>query len=353
MQERIVIYGAGFAGKVLATYFEICQKKAVEALIVSKGHRELEYYQLSPAFQMNKIIPVLELDDLRIDETLVVYNTVIAGHHEVFEALVNKGVRPEQIKTIEVPCQEVFRVFFEKLQIDLTQDIIDFNGVKLYNFLEDNSSFYSIFIGTLGDELLPGIYGDVAFAVDGPYENDWIKIKNGDVIVDAGANLGLYSCYAAAKGCNVYACDPDSRCLAVLEKQKELYPTNIIILPIGLSDSMERVTYYESDVCALSSLTMPRGSTVEKTIQLSSIDALVENGTLPRVDYIKADIEGAERNMLRGARNTLKTFAPKLSICTYHYKEDPKLLEQIIKEANPDYVVTHAWRKLYAYVPES
>ena len=36
----------------------------------------------------------------------------------------------------------------------------------------------------------------------------------------------------------------------------------------------------------------------------------------------------------------------------YRNIEDAELLEKIIKDANLDYVVNHAWRKLYAYVPE-
>jgi hypothetical protein len=43
--------------------------------------------------------------------------------------------------------------------------------------------------------------------------------------------------------------------------------------------------------------------------------------------------------MLKGAANTLKKFAPKLAICTYHLPDDPQVLESIIKEVNPDYKV--------------
>ena len=68
------------------------------------------------------------------------------------------------------------------------------------------------------------------------------------------------------------------------------------------------------------------------------------------VDFIKADIEGAERYMLMGARETLGKFAPKLSICTYHFPDDPEVLEKIILEANPNYKIEHRWKKLYAIV---
>ena len=37
---------------------------------------------------------------------------------------------------------------------------------------------------------------------------------------------------------------------------------------------------------------------------------------MPRLDFIKMDIEGAERNALRGAQDTMRRFHPKLVIAT-------------------------------------
>jgi hypothetical protein len=71
---------------------------------------------------------------------------------------------------------------------------------------------------------------------------------------------------------------------------------------------------------------------------------------IKKIDFIKVDIEGAERDMLRGATNVLKTFAPKLAICTYHLPDDPMVLEDIILEANPKYKVVHLKMKLFACV---
>ena len=56
--------------------------------------------------------------------------------------------------------------------------------------------------------------------------------------------------------------------------------------------------------------------------------------------------------MLRGATSVLRNFAPKLSICTYHFKDDPRVLENIIRQANPNYIIEHKYKKLYAYVPK-
>ena len=98
--------------------------------------------------------------------------------------------------------------------------------------------------------------------------------------------------------------------------------------------------------------TLNTGNASEK-ITLTTLDKFVEDRKLERVDFIKADIEGAERDMLRGACNTLKTFAPKLAICTYHLPDDPEVLENIILKANPDYTVVHTRHKLFAAVTKA
>ena len=86
-------------------------------------------------------------------------------------------------------------------------------------------------------------------------------------------------------------------------------------------------------------------------VKTTTIDEYVKVNGLESVDFIKADIEGAERYMLEGAKETLAKFAPKLSICTYHLPDDPEVLERLILRYNPDYIVEQGEKKLWAYVP--
>jgi hypothetical protein len=83
-------------------------------------------------------------------------------------------------------------------------------------------------------------------------------------------------------------------------------------------------------------------------IKITALDNFVHEQKLERVDFIKSDIEGAERDMLKGARGVLKEFAPKLALCTYHLPDDPEVMEALIKDANPDYKVVHIRKKLFA-----
>jgi hypothetical protein len=53
-----------------------------------------------------------------------------------------------------------------------------------------------------------------------------------------------------------------------------------------------------------------------------SIDWFVNNFSIPKVDLIKCDIEGAEMQAIEGAKNTISMFHPKLCISIYHKSND-------------------------------
>lgn len=351
---RRFIYGCGFLGKILCNLL-LQNEGGCDGLLVSDGYRELEKYTLWP--DNNKInIPVFELSEIEVFGDDKIYITVEAGCDTVIKNLLDKGFSNTQLFVVISKKKEIFDVFFKNFykyyNINLENEYFELGQVKVYNFIRKYHKYEDVFRGTIGDEILPGVYGDNSLAIDGPYEMYKVKIEKDDVVFDIGANMGLFACYAAMKGAKVIACDPDTRCIKVLKEQEKLYPNFISVLPIGLSDTTGKVSFYESEDCALSSFSLIRGKNKRKEIQIDTIDNLVESGKVSKIDYIKADIEGAERDMLRGAVNTLRTQSPKLSICTYHYSDDPIVLENIIRNANPKYTIKHAWRKLYAWVDD-
>jgi FkbM family methyltransferase len=186
--------------------------------------------------------------------------------------------------------------------------------------------------------------------IDGAFD---VTVKNDDIVIDAGAWLGDFSAYAASKGAIVYAFEPVNDIFQLLCKTKMLNNINgegqIHPVQKGLGNSeCEMNISIHNDNSGLNSI-VNKGEISEK-IFVTTLDKFVEENKLERVDFIKADIEGAERDMLRGATTVLKTFAPKLAICTYHLPDDPEVLENIIKEANPAYTVVHLRHKLFASV---
>jgi len=239
----------------------------------------------------------------------------------------------------------------------------DFKGIKM-PYIEDrraNSALKQIFDDVF---LIPCYFDDKydknivekidAFVPEGPYgyfdDNFDVSVKLGDIVIDAGAWYGDFSAYAASKGAIVYAFEPENQNFDIL-LQTKLLNSNTIIFPVhkGLSDSTKTTDIYING--NLSHSTQKSQQHFEKQqIILTTIDDFVKENNLKRIDFIKSDIEGDERNMLRGAKQTLKKFAPKLALCTYHLPDDVEMMTKIILEANPNYTIKYLRHKLFAAV---
>jgi hypothetical protein len=81
-------------------------------------------------------------------------------------------------------------------------------------------------------------------------------------------------------------------------------------------------------------------------VQTITIDDYVVGANVHRVNYIKMDIEGAEVPALRGARQTIRHFQPRLAICLYHKWDDVLTIPQVLHETGVDYRFAFKWVQL-------
>ncbi|KAA6342053.1 hypothetical protein EZS27_010189 [termite gut metagenome] len=201
------------------------------------------------------------------------------------------------------------------------------------------------------DNYIPeGTYGYLDKDID-------VTVKKGDVVIDAGAWIGDFSAYAASKGAISYAFEPTENTYKILCETSQLNKRKIVPIQKGLGNYCGNINILIKGDYSMGNSIIPEGNTMktikEEKIFVTTLDRFVEEDHLTKVDFIKADIEGAEREMLKGASNVLKTFAPKLAICTYHLPDDPEVLEKIILEANPNYKIRHLKKKLFAAIPQT
>lgn len=68
---------------------------------------------------------------------------------------------------------------------------------------------------------------------------------------------------------------------------------------------------------------------------IDTIDTIIKE----KIDFIKLDIEGAEQDALKGAKNTIKKYHPILAICIYHKAEDWYRVPQIVLEIESKYTI--------------
>jgi FkbM family methyltransferase len=244
----------------------------------------------------------------------------------------------------------------------------DFNGA-LFPDIRDNRNLWKLF--------LHSVFADT-FLIDCYYKDDYgketvdildkvmgegpygyvdesagfdVRVKSGDTVIDAGAWIGDFSAYAASKGALVHTFEPVNENYEILKKTAELNHNRIVPVKMGLGDSDfdADISLTIGDYGSGHSIVIKMSERTEK-IHITSIDKYVKENGIERVDFIKADIEGAERNMLKGAVSTLKNFAPRLALCTYHLHDDPEVLENLILDANPRYRIVQLRKKLFACV---
>ncbi|MDD3491795.1 MAG: FkbM family methyltransferase [Candidatus Pacebacteria bacterium] len=229
----------------------------------------------------------------------------------------------------------------------------NFDGILFPKFLSFQAK--ANLVMTWLDFIYPYLTNDYSSAFDeGPYLYKNIQIRKGDIVIDAGANLGLFSALASFLGGVVYAFEPVKEIRKeYLEKTIKLNK-NIFSIPYGLSNKKELINI-KGNVIGDATIIRKRqedirNNTINEYIKVIDLDSWIKENNISRIDFIKADIEGAERLMLEGAQWALKTFSPKLSICTYHLPDDKEVLTKLILQANPNYKIEHRWKKLYAWV---
>ncbi len=228
-------------------------------------------------------------------------------------------------------------------------------GIKYLNPFNLEEDYVTLFMGESWDIIFPEAYNDLSLIDEGPYEVTNVSVDKEDVVFDIGSNIGLFAASVADKCKKVYAFEPVSAVNKYISEIIEIYP-NIELCEYAVGDYTGKVEFYVNEDALTTGKIIEsnclKNINNENKVDIITIDDFVEKNNVERVDYIKADIEGAERNMLKGAMRTLKKFTPKISICEYHLKDDPEVLENLILEANPNYVVEHKYKKIYAYMPK-
>jgi FkbM family methyltransferase len=167
-------------------------------------------------------------------------------------------------------------------------------------------------------------------------------VKEGDVVFDCGANIGLFTRVALRAGAKrIIAVEPAPENLECYRRNfsGDIESGKIILIPKGVWDKEDTLTLNvdPKNSAADSFVLKPKGSEGKIQVALTTIDNIVKEYTLDEVTFIKLDIEGAEAKALIGAAETIKRWKPRISVAAYHQPEDPKNITDAILKVRPDY----------------
>jgi len=118
---------------------------------------------------------------------------------------------------------------------------------------------------------------------------------------------------------------------------EEIRAGRVIVYPKGVWDKDDTLTLrtYDAQSGGDSVALKFPGSRPGPTVPLTTIDKLVEELRLERVDFIKMDIEGAERRALKGAKRTVERFQSRLAISMEHEPDDATVIPALMETLWP------------------
>jgi FkbM family methyltransferase len=167
-------------------------------------------------------------------------------------------------------------------------------------------------------------------------------VQAGDIVLDCGANVGVYTRVALKNGAKlVVAIEPAPENIECLRRNfaAEIAAGRVILYQKGVWDKDEMLVMRvdPTNSAADSFIIRRKGAVETQQLPLTTIDKLVAELKLERVDHIKMDIEGAEQRALVGARETLAKYHPRLSLAAYHVPSDPVKIPELVRQAWPNY----------------
>lgn len=169
------------------------------------------------------------------------------------------------------------------------------------------------------------------------------------VTADLGAYNGdtvreLLSITPAIK--RIYALEPDRRSFKKLSAYCSEYGGNTELIPINAAAwSLDTALTFGDEGNRNSGVFAPAMTAKTVEVTARSLDSVVNGDTL---DYIKYDVEGAEREAILGSAETISRCRPALLVSAYHKSGDIFSLPLLVRALYPDYKLYY---RRYPYVP--
>ncbi|MBP3458852.1 MAG: FkbM family methyltransferase [Lachnospiraceae bacterium] len=331
--NEVIIFGAGIGGRMTCDLLEEHgQSEKIKAFSDNNKDKIGSFY-------LGK--PVIAPGNITNNEKQLVL-VCSTAFDIIFEQLVNMGIGPSNI------------YFFQPAGISLSgsQDIL---------FIKENMDRFEAIYDKLADEKSRKIYRsllnyriskrvfyleDIKDSVDRE-ENQYFdeEILNqyffSEGFVDAGAYIGdtisaFFHHYPDFKG-NYYCMEAGTvvygRLCENISKMnyKNVYPYQYAVWDEEGTLKFDTTTFGDGG-----------GSRVSDNGEIVDCDCLDHLLEGKSVDFIKMDIEGAEKKALSGAKELIRKNRPILTICIYHKQEDffdiPETIEDILEDEYIFYV---------------
>jgi FkbM family methyltransferase len=186
-----------------------------------------------------------------------------------------------------------------------------------------------------------------SFSDKEPETLEWIQnFKSDTILWDVGANVGLYSCYAAKKkNCKVIAFEPSVFNLELLARN--IYINDLVdkvtIFPLPLNNITTpnklnmTTTQWGGALSSFGEIYGQDGKELNKVFEFQtygcSMDSISQFLKLPLPNYLKIDVDGIEHLILQGGSEILSHVKSVLIEINDDFTEQADKCEELLEKA--------------------
>jgi len=266
------------------------------------------------------------------DDSII--NCIVEGR--AFEAFLNIEKMKPKSQVSYFSLKSAFKDQLPEVQfLDNTDSIIDDldSYTRLYDLLQDDISknhFEAITNFRLNRDI--SFLKDFIFNIRGQYFEDFLTLKDNPTFLDGGGFDGYTSILFSKIYPNyneIFYFEPSLNSYNISQKNLQNLE-NIHLIQKGLWNYPTTLTFNSS--LGSASKISNHGVIFIETTTIDNIGA-------SKIDLIKLDIEGAEKQALIGAKETILRDRPKLAVCVYHNQEDFIEIPKLILGIRNDYKV--------------
>jgi FkbM family methyltransferase len=136
------------------------------------------------------------------------------------------------------------------------------------------------------------------------YQDGEVKIRQGDVVMEAGANVGEFTSAAASLASQVISFEPDPVAYECLAHNVSRL-ANVRVLRQALGNEVGSVDFYLSTEGADSSIIEPDTWSEKVSVPCTTLSEAIREQGLAKVGFLKVEAEGFEPEILQGAETVL------------------------------------------------
>lgn len=181
------------------------------------------------------------------------------------------------------------------------------------------------------------------------YFSGKVHVKPGTIVLDVGANIGLFSLQASRAGAGqIVAVEPTPGNVRAFRHNlaAAIEAKRVSIVTKGAWNVRDTLSFTVDPQHPARNSVMdqaPQENAYKVSIDVAPLDLMVQELQLPRIDFIKMDIEGAEVKALQGAAEILRRDKPQLAIAVEHTEDwlaNAKSVRELVLNINPEYRCT-------------